>query len=64
MNDFYDWLHDDITWCAFEDCLHTECFRHLANKRSKTGVFSMADFKETEDCPFFTETVAENNECK
>ena len=52
MSNFSDWLHDDITWCAAEECPHTECYRHLANKHAKEGYFSMANFKGTEDCLF------------
>lgn len=50
MNNLYEWIHDDITWCGNE-CFHTECERNLANKLSKEGLFSAALFKGTEMCP-------------
>ena len=50
MENLYEWFHDDITWCGNE-CFYTECERNLANRLSKTGIFSMALFKNTEICP-------------
>lgn len=50
MNNLYEWIHDDITWCGNE-CFHTECERNLVNKLSKEGLFSVALFKGTEMCP-------------
>ena len=57
----YEWIHDDITWCGNE-CSHTECERNLANKLSKTGVFSMSMFKNTEMCPFSINLPINNKE--
>ena len=48
--EFANWIHDDITWCA-EECSHTECERHLNNKINKTGFYSAAMFRNTETCP-------------
>lgn len=50
MNNLYEWLHDDITWCGNE-CDHTECERNLVNRLSWEGLFSMSMFKGTETCP-------------
>ena len=52
MNNLYEWLHDDITWCGNE-CSHTECERNIVNKLSKEGMFSMSLFKGTETCPLY-----------
>ena len=45
-----DWIHDDITWCGSE-CDNVDCFRHISNRRMKTGLFSMSLLKDTELCP-------------
>lgn len=50
MSNLYEWFHDDITWCG-DECSYTECERNLANKLSKTGLYSAAMFKGTEMCP-------------
>ena len=50
----YAWMHDDITWCINE-CSYTKCERNLANKISKTGMFSAAMFKGTDTCPLTKE---------
>lgn len=52
MSEFYKWFHDDITWCGNE-CSHLECERNIANRLEKTGLFSMALFKDTEVCPLY-----------
>lgn len=46
-----DMIHDDITWCSDDKCTNTECERNQANRRQKTGLFSMALFRGTELCP-------------
>ena len=48
--DFYKWIHDDITWCGNE-CAHTECERNTANRLTKGGLYSAAMFRDTEVCP-------------
>ena len=53
-SDLYEWIHDDITWCGNE-CYFTKCERNLANKLSKTGMYSAAMFKGTEYCPLTKE---------
>jgi hypothetical protein len=58
LTGFSSWIHDDITSCGNE-CSNFECERNLANKISKTGPFSMAQFKDTEICPLYKE---ENND--
>ena len=50
MDNLYEWIHDDITWCGNE-CYHTECERNMMNRLSKTGCYSMALFKDTSICP-------------
>lgn len=50
MSELYDWIHDDITWCANE-CSNTHCERNLANRLTKGGMYSAAMFKGTETCP-------------
>lgn len=47
---YYDWMHDDITWCASE-CDNAECFRHPSNIRAKNNIHSFADFKHSNECP-------------
>ena len=59
MNNLYEWLHDDITWCANE-CGHFECERNLQNRLQKTGLYSAAMFKNTETCPLYTMKENEN----
>ena len=46
-----DMIHDDITWCGDFECTYTDCERNIANKRQKTGLFSAALFRGTENCP-------------
>lgn len=46
----YEWMHDDICWCGSE-CDNTECERHLSNRISKTGIYTMAELKNTNYCP-------------
>ena len=58
MQEFADWIHDDITWCGNE-CSYTECERNIANKIAKEGLYSAALFKGTETCPL---TKGENND--
>lgn len=48
---FVDWLHDDITWCSNTECGFIDCVRNQVNRRNKEGLFSMADFAGTDDCP-------------
>lgn len=45
-----DWILDDITWCCEKECPNTECVRNLANRRVKTGLYSVAMLKGTELC--------------
>lgn len=53
--DFYEWVHDDITWCGNE-CSYTKCERNLANRLVKTGLYSAAMLKDTEFCPLKKES--------
>ena len=48
---FVDWLHDDITWCSNTECGFIDCVRNQVNRRNKEGLFSMAHFEGTDDCP-------------
>jgi hypothetical protein len=48
--EFYEWYHDDITWCG-NDCHYTECERNKENMLHKEGIHSYALFKDTEMCP-------------
>lgn len=50
MDNLYEWIYDDITWCGNE-CSHTECERNLFNRLTKGGLYSAALFKDTEMCP-------------
>ena len=43
------WFDDDITWCS-QDCDELGCLRNQKNKVNRVGVFSVADFKDTEYC--------------
>lgn len=52
MEDFLEWLHDDITWCGNE-CWNFTCERNLANRLSKTGPFSCSFFRGTDVCPIY-----------
>ncbi len=61
MNNLYEWMYDDITWCGNE-CSYTKCERNLANKLSKTGMYSAAMFKDTEMCPLYDKEKVDNNE--
>ena len=47
---FFNWVHDDITWCGNE-CSNTKCYRNLVNRYSHDGMYSAAMFKGTEMCP-------------
>ena len=48
---FAAWIHDDICWCANDECPHTACERNQANRLNKDGYFTAAIFKGTEACP-------------
>lgn len=50
MENLYEWIHDDITWCGNE-CSYTECERNLANRLTKGGLYSAAMFNDTDICP-------------
>ena len=50
MNDIYEWINDDITWCG-DECSNTSCERNLANRLTKGGMYSATTFKGTEMCP-------------
>ena len=54
MNNLYEWLHDDITWCGNE-CSYTACEINLQNRLTKGGIYSAAMFKDTEICPLSKE---------
>ena len=56
MEDLYDWIHDDITWCGNE-CSYTQCERNMANRLSKGRMYSAAMFKDTETCPLYQKGV-------
>lgn len=45
-----DWIHDDITWCGCE-CDNVDCYRHVSNRRIKTGIFTMSYLRNTSLCP-------------
>ena len=47
----YAFLHDDICWCANDECPHTACERNQANRLIKDGYFTAAVFQGTEACP-------------
>ena len=56
MSNLADWFHDDKTWCISE-CANLGCERNLANRHTKGGLFSAANFKDTETCPLNKFTV-------
>lgn len=56
----YEWIYDDITWCGNE-CFYTQCERNIANRLSKTGLYSAAMFKGTEMCPLFEKENKDGN---
>lgn len=62
MMNLFEWIHDDITWCANE-CSHTECERNLANRLMKDGLYSAAFFKDTEMCPLEDKKREQPNDC-
>lgn len=50
----------DICWCGnSENCIHTECFRHLENKPDEERIFTMSYLKWTELCPIYNEMEGE-----
>lgn len=51
MNNLYEWMHDDQTWCIADECPRTECERNIANRLSKGGYYSAEDFRNTDMCP-------------
>ena len=51
MDTFETWMHDDITLCIVDECPHTECERNIANRLSKGGYYSAADFRKSCMCP-------------
>ena len=61
MTELYKWMHDDITWCIYDECPHTECERNLANRLTKGGYFSAADFRNSENC-LINKTEGDKNE--
>lgn len=44
-------FHDDITWCAINDCPVISCRRNRVNMKQKAGLHSYGMFKGTDDCP-------------
>ena len=60
MNNLYEWMHDDITWCGNE-CFYAKCERNMANKLCKTGIYSVSMFKDTEMCPLHNEEQTSEN---
>ena len=56
------WLfEDDITWCADSNhCSNIKCYRNDKNRRERAGIFSYAEFKDTEYCPSYFEKEKEN----
>ena len=55
MNELLSWFHDDITWCAYDECPHINCERNIANMMDRTRLHSYAIFKDTEACPYYKE---------
>ena len=51
MSDFVNWLHDDITWCCYDECPHTDCERNTFNMYKQEGLHSYSMFKGTDMCP-------------
>lgn len=51
--DLYDWIHDDITWCADNDCPLMNCMRNPKNMANPVGYHSYALFRNTEECPIY-----------
>ena len=57
MNDFREWLKDDICWCAdSHECKNDDCFRHMNNRASRVGIFTMSHLMWTELCPMKKES--------
>ena len=51
MNEVYAWIHDDITWCINDECSNLKCERNQANRLTKGGFISVADFRNCDTCP-------------
>lgn len=61
MDNLYEWIYDDITWCGNE-CSNTECERNFSNRLTKGGYYSAALFKGTEMCPLSPNYWRKNSE--
>lgn len=47
----YAMIHDDICWCAEENCPVINCMRNTVNMMDRSGLHSYALFKGTDMCP-------------
>lgn len=49
MEELYEWIYDDITWCENE-CSNIKCERNISNRLCKDPVYSYSYFKDTDMC--------------
>lgn len=56
-------FEDDICWCGnSNECNNIDCFRHLNNRKTKEGIFTVGLLKDTEYCPGFKRKENNNEE--
>jgi hypothetical protein len=55
--DFF--IRNDITYCI-SDCDNLECFRNEKHIKGKPGVYSMADFMASGECPVYSVNSSQN----
>lgn len=51
--DFLMWIHDDITWCAEDNCPIVNCIRNPVNMANHSGLHSYANFRESDECVIY-----------
>ena len=55
------WISDDICWCGnSNECTDTKCYLHFSNRKTKGGLFTCANLKDTNLCPSYFSSNLDN----